>query len=472
MPAAPKYDHNKIMVLRNKGMQWKDIVETLYPDARAHTLQSSHAQWLQRQEKNAEQKLAEARALYELDRAGRVEFHRENDDEESAKEEEEYYGLNDWQTFTKTLTGKELSGLHTLEDLALFFKVDPAVWECISFDVRGGSHQQHSVKKGFVNLHNYQVRAKFIKRLDIVEDKIEEVWADFIMDAREHSPRRAIIERTDPANGQPCVALIALFDLHLGMLAWGKEVGENYNTSIAVDDYARAVTALLATASMYNVVKIIYIGGNDFLHVDQYMNGARGGATTKGTPQDVDSRISRMFTLGRKALVAGIDQAVEVAPVEVRMVPGNHDRDNIYKLGEVINAWYRNDENVDVIYSPRRLQFFNYEKVTVMLTHGEEYNRKRDSLPLIMATECPPDLWIASDGGYREVVTGHNHARKGGSYKPTSEADESRAVRVQSLSGMTPEDVWHYEQGYKHHRAASLRVYHPSGLAGHHEYSL
>jgi hypothetical protein len=434
---TPRYNHRDILQRRLQGESWDEIHQD-YPDTKLQTIRSSHSQWKKRQ-----------REMGKLDvRDG---FHTERI-RQSMSDEDERNEFNELDTFTKALTGDELSGLRTLDDLALFFDVDPEVWEVVDFKVRGGSHQQHSVKKGFVTLHNYTVTARFAKRLDGQKAELEEVWLDWLSDAQDHSPAYQRVERRkDPADGEPVMAVLAIMDPHIAMLAWGREVGERYDSEIALEDYANAVDALLGTAQVYGgLEEILYIAGNDFLHADTAAPGGKGAATTAGTPQDVDSRMARIFTLGRKALVAGIDQARLVAPVRVAMVPGNHDSQNTYKLGEVMQAWYRHDPEVAITNSP-----------------------KRDSLPLIMATEAPGDLWVRSEGGLREVLTGHNHRHLAGGYHPTSEASETRAIRTISLSGMTATDSWHFEQGYKHHRAASLRVYYrDGGLAGHHEFTL
>ena len=458
MPAPPKYDHELLRRLKSEGWTWKEIRDAHYPDSCHRNMCSSHNHWIKRRAEDNVGKLRE-------------EFNAKSEDQKIKDTSSIVFNPDD--AFTREVTGSELAGINSLDDLVAFFGLDVERWTISRFRCRANRWQQNSNKKGLVNLHQYRIDAEFMLRPEVIEDEVEAFWERFKEEAAAHAPRYELVERDDPAGGREVIAVMALFDLHLGMLAWGKEVGNDYDSEIALQGYAQAVADLLATVKTYrNVKKIVFIGGNDFLHVDQFMDGGKGGATTKGTPQDIDSRPFKMFTLARKALVEAVDMCRAIAPVELRMVPGNHDRDNISKLGEVMAAWYRNDPEVQVFHGPRKLQFFNWENVTLMFTHGEEYKRKRDPLPLIMATECPAEMWVASEDGLREVLTGHNHIRMAGRYHPTSEANESRAVRTQSLSGMTPEDGWHYEQGYKHHRAASLRVYHSRGLAGHHEYKL
>ena len=116
------------------------------------------------------------------------------------------------------------------------------------------------------------------------------------------------------------------------------------------------------------------------------------------------------------------------------------------------------------------LVFYSYGSNTLGLTHGEKILRKKDNLVNIFADECPPEMWISSHRGLREIHTGHFHKRMQGGYYPRGDMDESRGVVVRALPGLTATDAWHSEQGYRHRRAATLLVFdHDAGLAGLHE---
>lgn len=359
--------------------------------------------------------------------------------------------------------------IHSLEELIDFLEVDLDEWQVSSFD--GNAWEQNSGEDGLVTL--MQVKAKFqrdpTKQLEAIEAAVDEM----IEDAAKHAPEYAAIERPD-FSGDPVSYWVHPYDPHIGMLAWGHEVGEDYDLAIALRDYEAAADHLLSLGSVHPVEEINFVVGHDLVHVDgpsmDARGNRRGGATTGGTSQDIDTRLAKMFTAARRAVVAAVDKARLLAPVTVRVVPGNHDRETMYKLGEVLNAWYRNDPEVTVIYGPAKRFFAQYGKNGFMLTHGEEYNRKRDNLPLIFATECPPEIWASTT--YREIVTGHNHINKTGRYIPTAEGDETRAIRTRSLPGLTPEDAWHYEQGYKHWRASTAIAYRKSGgIAGLYEFT-
>jgi len=344
-------------------------------------------------------------------------------------------------------------------------------YEIVAFRVN--SWEQHSVEKGVVTL--YQVRATLKPRepLDKV-NVMKRVWQWAVKDMQKHAPKAYKRPRTPKVFGgkEPALLEIAIFDPHIGMLAWGKECGVPYDSEIAVRDFSNAGRELLAVYEKYNIEHILIPLGNDLFHVDTLAVGGKGATTTRGTQQDIDTRLARMFTHGRRAVVELIDAAREIAPVTVIMVPGNHDEQTVYKLGEVLNAWYRNDKRVEIIYGPNKRKYWQYGKNLLAFTHGEEFKRKRDNLVSIMATESPPEMWASTT--HREWHVGHNHIGMAKVWlgDPSEELWEGRAVRVRSLPGLTPEDSWHYTEGYKHRRTATALVYRKSGgVLGIHEFN-
>lgn len=385
------------------------------------------------------------------------------------------------ETDSVLLTRDDVSRITSLEDLLTFFKVDTERWQVNHFRVN--KWEQASNKRGIVPL--YQVRAVLGRNLEREAEIARRTLEQAAADLRAAGANRAPLARPIPdlSDGEPVLLEIAAFDPHIGMYAWEQEVGEDYDSSLAVRAYRSAVGRAIAVSDHYPVERILYVVGNDLAHVDflgQTARGdARGGATTSGTMQDFDSRLPKMFSAIRRVVVEGIDRAAAVAPVDVLIVPGNHDEQTMYRLGEVLSAWYRNDDAVNVYYDPsssdkrywpRRRQYYRYGENVLMLTHGVEYHRtRRDPLPLIFATECPPDMW---DAEHREIHTGHNHARRVGGYQPERDVSETRAIITRSLPGLTASDSWHYNSGYKHARAAAALVFrHSGGLAGYHEFT-
>jgi len=360
--------------------------------------------------------------------------------------------------------------MQSVEDVVAAFDLDPRIWEAVVVKV-GGSSWDQSVKDGTV-ASSIRIDATF-RRIRFHSDDAREVWESYLEDARRHSPRYDRPAVVMPGEGDPVMCEIAIHDPHFGMMAHAAEAGRNQDLKTIRSEYREAVEHLVGVSRIYPVERYLYVVGHDLSHVNQAGSDGKGGATKRGTGQDVDSRQYKIFTTVRRAVVEGIEVAASVAPVDAVLGPGNHDPDENYRLGEVLAAWYRQAPHVDVRYCPKRRKFYNYGSNTFMLTHGEEYRRQRDNLPLIMADECPADWWAVGKLGVREIHTGHNHIRLQGGYYPTAEVSETRGIVTRSLPGLTATDAWHYEEGYSHRRAATLLAYKKSGgLVGLHEFSL
>ena len=256
-------------------------------------------------------------------------------------------------------------------------------------------------------------------------------------------------------DGEPRMAVLAAPDIHVGKLAWGEETGENYDTRIALSLWRESTRALLARLAAYpHETELLLLPlGNDLFHVDSMQN-----TTTSGTRVDVDSRWQRAFRLVAEFVVEEIIEAArKVAPrVEVIMVPGNHDHQRTFYLGELLRVFYAKTPGIRVQNAPTPRKYRLWRQVLLGWTHGHR-GRHRD-LPLLMAVEAS-GLW--GHASWREWQVGHYHARKQYHYMPL--VDE-RGVIVRVLPALSGTDAWHAEMGFiGSKRAASLIVYHPEG---------
>lgn len=308
----------------------------------------------------------------------------------------------------------------------------------------------------------------------------ERIMEKAVEDMRTHVP---IYDRVLTAQHPPVLEVDSsvlwtesINDAHIGMLAWRHETGkDDYDLNIAVRDYDAVSQRLVRMGRLYAPHEVLIVLGNDMQHIDTLLN--KQGASTKGTPQDFDSRLAKIKTAVRRAAVDQIDRALTYCPtVTVAVIPGNHDRHSMYNVAEVLYAWYRNVNEVTILNAPseeqyafpRLRQFYQFGNTGLMLTHGEGFNRNREPLPLVFADEAP-HVWAATT--YREVLCGHWHKTQEKGYaRPTVNLDETRSVRIRALPGLTAVDGWHDDQAYSHWRAATGIAYKASGgVAGLHE---
>jgi hypothetical protein len=246
----------------------------------------------------------------------------------------------------------------------------------------------------------------------------------------------AVLRRPDLEPGE-LFAVLSLPDLHVGMLAWHRETGENYDTETALGRMNTVAASLLSRLSGLRVSEIVFPVGNDIFHADTHEN-----TTTAGTRVDVDSRWQKSFQMVAETLIKGpISWAAEIAPVRVIIIPGNHDYQRAFYLGEVMR-WYYEGRGlpVEVDNSPRLRKYYRRSGVLLGFTHGAWV--KPNQLPLIMATEAPED-WASSV--WREWLLGHYHRKREMAWNSTEEVG---GVRLRMLPSLASPDAWHYRQGF------------------------
>jgi len=237
---------------------------------------------------------------------------------------------------------------------------------------------------------------------------------------------------------------VTLFDLHIGKLAWGGETGENYDTKIARTRFLKTLTSLIARASGFNYNRILFPVGSDFFNSDTIYN-----TTTKGTPQDEDLRWQKTFQVGCRLLVDAINTLKQTgAPVDVVVIPGNHDFERSYYLGEYLVAWFNNDPQVSINNGASPRKYYRFGSTLLGFTHGSE--EKEAALPMLMTIDIESKpMW--SDTEFHEWHVGHIHRKRDMKYTVQDKSrmvNEDLGVTVRYLSSLTGTEEWHHKKGF------------------------
>lgn len=349
------------------------------------------------------------------------------------------------------------------DDIITQFKVDLSKWEVEKFKVKTseGYRKDRSVEwhvlDGKVNQGDvsdsgkmlvvplYHIEVSLKKR--IIETRIANLLEEMRKEVAKFVPVYPKISY--PKQTTPCLFEITLPDIHFGRLSWSEESGENYDIKIAKKAVDSVITKLLLSASQYPVGKILLVIGNDFFNSDNPQD-----TTAHGTPMSEDVRWQKTFRKGWEMAVNMIDQCATVAPVDVLIVPGNHDTQRTFFLGEVLSGWYAKSPNVTVNNEAKTRKYYSYGVNLIGFAHG--YDEKLDRLPLLMAVE-KPDLWAKSL--YREWHTGDKHHLKTSQYL----ADESSGIVVRILRSLVASDAWTFNKGFVPPlRAGEAFLWHPT----------
>lgn len=175
-----------------------------------------------------------------------------------------------------------------------------------------------------------------------------------------------------PAADEDLLTLYPLADVHLGMLAWGEETGEDYDTTIAVNRLRKGMSSLVLAAPGSQTAIILNAG--DFLHANDDTNSTPASKHAL----DTDSRHWRTLDAAVQVTVDLIEMALtKHQTVVYRALRGNHDPSAPPVLTFALKQRYRNEPRVVIEQNPS--DFFVYEFGDVMITahHGDKAKPER-----------------------------------------------------------------------------------------------
>ncbi len=311
----------------------------------------------------------------------------------------------------------------TIPELLETFEIDTEYW---------------SVTKSVINEwgseDNYNRQCKaWLERLGkIIEwDQFKEGFLETMKLQSKHIPIK------EYAGGKHMLE-INIFDLHIGKWAWADETGGNYSHKIARKRFFDAISRLKTLGTMYDIDEIVFPFGNDFFNTDK---DYPFGMTTAGTPQENDLRWQKMFKTGREMIIEAVNELSDIAPVKLIGIPGNHDVQKTFYLGEVLDVYYHNNPNVTVDNRPKRRKYHNYGKNLIGFTHGRSSDIPEQRLLLLMPQE-EPKLW--ADTKYREWHCGDIHHSK----RVSTKDEDHHGITIRYMKTLKGTDSWEDEKGY------------------------
>lgn len=316
--------------------------------------------------------------------------------------------------------------IHTLDQLLEYCKVDLGVWKVERFIVNKWDMGFTDLNKNPGTQPLFQVKAQLVRRTEIVDarEEIERLKTEAKKAARKPVP---VIHSTRKSGN---MFEVNIPDAHFGKMAWGKETGQrSYDTPIATQTFLRALETLIDRATGYEFDQVVFVVGNDLLNSDDEQ-----GRTTKGTFVSTDGRYQKTFVTVRETITTAIERLRKLAPVKVVMIPGNHDTLSVWHLGDSLECYFANYDDVEVDNRPTQRKYHRHGDVLLCFTHGDK--GKREDYPLLIATERAKDF---GETRFREIHTGHIHQTK---------LQEWHGVRVRILPSLSPPDAWHAENAF------------------------
>lgn len=346
-------------------------------------------------------------------------------------------------------------------DLETWYVHEPRVktWEGFAMpravgNTRAGWERQdgHPI---VVTLYSVQVSLK--RRVPFAAEQALKTLQQQTLEAmRAHAP--AYSPRPRVLLKRPHLGVIGLFDLHLGSLVYKENSGYTWSLEEAQTEALAAIEAFLGEWMRKGLERICFPIGNDLIHIN-----SRESKTFAGTPQEVSHHYWEIKHFARDLMRKAIERLLDVAPVYVPVVMGNHSPDAELEVGDWLAAWFRNAPEVVIDSSPNPRKYLEYGINLLGFTHGNA--EKHRDLPLLMAQEAA-EAWGRTYT--REWLLGHYHTQRGtefGQYR------EEGGVLVRQFSSLTPTNEWHHRKGYTKApwmRRADGILYNPeTGYAGH-----
>ncbi len=288
-------------------------------------------------------------------------------------------------------------------------------------DVKGYKLVTHSGSGAYYNI-------QFVNKLE--SDQLEEFGAKLLEEIKNIPNLPKSIKR-DKIKEEAHLLVVDVADLHIGKYSSAYEVGEKdaYNSEIAVKRALEGVEGILGYASGWEIDKILFVAGNDMLHTDNAK-----GSTTSLTPQSVDKMWFENFLTAKALYIQVIDRLLQEADVQVVFNPDNHSYVTGFMLLHVIEAYYKDCNNVTFDCSIAHRKYFTYGKNLIGSVHGD--GGKLETLPMTMANEAKD--W--SNCNRRYMYIHHFH------HRITKDYPGVTITAVRTASGA---DSWHHRNQYQ-----------------------
>lgn len=263
-----------------------------------------------------------------------------------------------------------------------------------------------------------------------------------VIDAMSKSIKpRKVIKQENKSWNPDLLDLFTLTDFHVGMLAWDKETGDNWDIKIAKDVATKAFAHLIKAAP--NSETAVLLENGDFGHFDSF----EAVTPTNKHLLDADGRAPKMIEACIDIMLDAIEQlAQKYKRVIVICNEGNHNPIGSVWMSALLDRYYSKNKRIEVVTSPKPYHAIEWGVNMLAFHHGHLAKAQR----LI-------DVFISE---YREMYgrtqllhihTGHVHHR---AIKETSTAI------LETHPTLAGRDAYAARGGWNSDRAMQVITYH------------
>lgn len=230
-------------------------------------------------------------------------------------------------------------------------------------------------------------------------------------------------------------------DVHIGLMAWARESGADYDLAIARDIILSSVAELIRSTPPSRHAVILWLG--DTTH----QNDRTNMTPRSGHVLDTDGRFHKVLFTAAQIVASVTDMvAAHHERVSVRILEGNHDPEASLAISLAMSMRYEGHARIHVETSPSLHYYRRFGSVLIGATHGHTIKPK--DMAMMLACDRPED-WGATK--YRHFFFGHIH-------KTTS--DEYGGVIVESFPSPAAKDSFAHGAGYRSQRSLTAVTFH------------
>ena len=231
------------------------------------------------------------------------------------------------------------------------------------------------------------------------ETRQQEIIKEIVDGMCEQVPRAAITPPPVGTSDSLCT-VYTLTDSHVGMLAWHKEGGDDWDLSIAEKTLVGCFEQMVKSSPEASTCVVAQLG--DFLHYDSALSAV---TPQSGHSLDADGRMPKMVKTAIRILRTVVARALEKhQTVVLLLAEGNHDISSSVWLRAMFQALYENEPRIKVIDS--ELPYYVYQHGQTMLAWHHGHLSKNNALPILFASQFPK-MWGETKKRYAHC--GHRH---------------------------------------------------------------
>lgn len=238
-------------------------------------------------------------------------------------------------------------------------------------------------------------------------------------------------------------------DCHIGMLAWGRETGKDWDLEVAEDTLTSCFADMVMRAPPAGTAVIAQLG--DWLHYDSL----EAMTPTSGHVLDADSRAGKMVAVACRVLERLVDMALaKHDKVHLLIAEGNHDLYGSLFLRTMFRRIYRDEPRVEIVESENPYYAMDWGVNMLAWHHGHKKGPGQSIIQTI--SQLYRSMWGATEHCFLHMGDKHH-----------KDVKEYAGCTIEQHGTLAANDAYAIRGGWNSQQYAEAITYHRTmGEAG------